>query len=140
MPRRPPPEGNRFKPGQTKPPNSGRRAGGPNKVSVEARDLCYRLVHDARYHGELRRRMCGGRIHPTIEALIWAYAIGKPVEHVQVDAKLVATQKIDAEPERLRCLDVLTLERLLAESDAMIERALAEAEGKRQGVPGGREH
>jgi hypothetical protein len=124
MPRKPPPEGNRSKPGQPKPPNGGRKAGTPNKVSVEARELCHRIVHDPQYQHDLLRRFRTGRVHPTIEALAWAYAIGKAVEHVQVDAKVTTQHKLDAERERLRSLDVVTLQRLVDETDALIERAL----------------
>src|SRR5207249_7750781 len=62
----------------------GRPKGVPNKVTIEAKEACGRLVDDPAYLTNLRRRLLRGRLPPQIEAMLWAYAKGKPVERVEV--------------------------------------------------------
>jgi hypothetical protein len=81
--------------------------------------------------------MRSGRIHPTIEALVWAYGIGKPVEIVQLDATVTST-RVDQDRERLRMLDVHQLGALLAESEVLVERAIAQAKAQYALPPAGK--
>ena len=65
MPKKPPP----IWPKGTRPPNSGRKKGVPNKISAEARTLASQLVNDVIYQTKLRDDFRRRRVHPTIEAL-----------------------------------------------------------------------
>lgn len=62
----------------------GRTAGVPNKVTIEAKAICSRMVDDPVYLERLFVRLKSGRCAPAIEALIWHYAKGKPKETVEV--------------------------------------------------------
>jgi hypothetical protein len=122
MPRKPPPPHPR---GAPRTPGSGRRRGTPNRKTVEMRALMIGLVHDVDYQCRLRQDFRRRRIHPTIEALVWAHTVGKPTERVQLSADLTMNQKLDQERELFSKLDVQQLEELAAESQALVDKAMA---------------
>ncbi len=70
-----------FKPGQSGNPR-GRAPGTRNKVIRDARDAAQRLVDDPEYREALRARMVDGTAG-AMEALMWFYAKGKPVERAE---------------------------------------------------------
>jgi len=119
MPRRvpaPPAKGTRH-------PGAGRVKGTPNRISVEARLLASQLVNDVAYQMRLRRDFQLRRVHPTIESLLWQYHLGKPRQPVDITATLDTRR--DDERRALLALDVRELEALAAESQALMDRALA---------------
>lgn len=77
---RPPTPGS-FKPGQSGNPN-GKRRGTPNRVTIEAREAAALIVDDPEYRASLAARVIAGQA-PQMEALLWAYAKGRPVERVE---------------------------------------------------------
>jgi hypothetical protein len=82
---------------------------------------------------KLRRDFAVRRIHPAIEALVWAYAIGKPKESLELSGQLDISQRLTAERDLLRnTLDAAELEALAAESQATLDRAIEAAKARRQ--------
>lgn len=79
-----------FKHGEPRPANGGRKKGQLNSVTVEARELAQRLVHDADYQRGLVERAQAKKLHPAIEVMIWHYAFGKPTEKLEVSGSLMA--------------------------------------------------
>lgn len=65
--------GNLNKPGGKR----GRPKGVPNKATQEAKAVCSRIVDDPAYRAALRKRMIDGSAG-AMEAVVWAYAKGKP--------------------------------------------------------------
>ena len=121
MPRKPPPAPAKG----TRHPGAGRVRGQPNKISVEARVLASQLVNDTAYQFRLRQDFRRRRVHPTIESLIWAYHLGKPVAPIAVSGALALDVNARLEEERrvFASLDLADLEQLAAESQAMVDRA-----------------
>ena len=70
-----------FRPGQSGNPR-GRTPGTQTKCTIEARDVCSRLVDDPVYLEALRRRLIGGTAG-AMEVLVWHYAKGRPVDRVE---------------------------------------------------------
>ena len=111
----------------TRPPNSGRKKGVPNKISVEARTLASQLVNDVIYqtklHDDFRRR----RVHPTIEALIWSYHLGKPTQPIATNGSMAldVQARLDEERRVFASLDIHDLEQIAAESQALVDKAFA---------------
>ena len=121
MPRTPPP----IWPKGTRPPNSGRKPGTPNRISVEVKQLVSQLVNDVAYQHQLRRDFRRRKVHPTIEALIWSYHLGRPTQPIAVTASVHVDARLDEERRVFAMLDVSDLEQLAAESQALVDRALA---------------
>ena len=53
-------------------------------LKKEIQGLARYLVEDPLYLLGLKARLLSGHLHPTIEALLFAYAYGKPKERVEV--------------------------------------------------------
>ena len=117
------PKGSRY-------PGSGVKKGYVKPVCIEARALATEMVHNADYQTRLRRDFALRRLHPTIESLVWAYAIGKPRQDIQLSGSVDVTAKWEAEKAILLQLDVTELEALQADSQALIDRARAMAEAR----------
>jgi hypothetical protein len=92
------------------------------------------LSGDVYYQEKLRHDFTRRRVHPSVEVRVWEYALGKPTNHVELTANVTTNERLAAEREQLRHLDVRDLEKLVAESEALIERALAAARS-RSGQP-----
>src|SRR5712671_884716 len=69
-----------------KPRTGGRKKGTPNKVTTEAKLAANALVDDPIYLKKLGVDFRARRVHPSIEAMFWHYAKGKPVERTEVGA------------------------------------------------------
>src|SRR3990167_5488941 len=67
-----------YRPGDRR---MGRPKGVPNKVSKDAKIVCGHLVDDPKYRAALRQRLIDGTAG-AMEAVIWAYAKGKPRDEV----------------------------------------------------------
>ena len=61
----------------------GRPKGARNKSAGEAQKLCLRLVSDPDYRKRIKQRLVTGGLPPGIEAMLWHYAYGKPIEQVE---------------------------------------------------------
>jgi len=114
----PPPKGTRL-------PGAGRKKGTPNKISVEVRRLVSDLMTDADYQRRLRADFRQRRVHPTIEALIWTYHLGKPKQQIELSGSVDVTARMEAERAAFASLDLADLEQLAAESQALVDRAMA---------------
>lgn len=67
--------------------HGGRPKGAQNKRTPEVSGWCRKLVEDKDYRKSLNDRLKAGDCAPAVEAMIWHYAYGKPVEsHEMVDA------------------------------------------------------
>src|SRR5215467_8477591 len=88
----PPPKG-------TKHPGAGRAKGTPNKISVEVKALVGQLVNDPAYQYRLRHDFRLRRVHPTIEAMIWTYHLGKPKQQIELQGNvgLEVSARLEAE-------------------------------------------
>lgn len=74
-----------FKVGDPRPPGAGRKKGVTNK-GYEAVELFARSVlEDPKYQDNVRTRARNGKLSPPIEALLYAYAYGRPTEARRVD-------------------------------------------------------
>jgi hypothetical protein len=115
----PPPKGTRH-------PGAGRRKGTPNRITVEVRQLVSELVNNVNYQHRLRADFERRKVHPTIEALIWSYHLGKPTQPVAVSGGLAldVSGRLEEERRIFAQLDVADLEVLAAESQRLVDRAL----------------
>ncbi|MBA2253376.1 MAG: hypothetical protein H0W13_11865 [Nitrospirales bacterium] len=52
-------------------------------MTWEVRAIAQRLLTDARYRKNLLKRLRAGMLGP-LELVLWAYAYGKPKEHVEL--------------------------------------------------------
>ena len=60
----------------------GRRAGTPNKATLEIRDAARRLLEEPAYLRSVRARLLEGKA-PQLEVLLHHYAYGKPKDIVE---------------------------------------------------------
>ena len=93
MPRKPPP----VWPKGTRPPNSGRKKGTPNRRSVEVKALVSQLVNDVAYQHKLRDDFRRRKVAPAIEALIWQYHLGRPTQPIDVTASVDVNARLEEE-------------------------------------------
>jgi len=91
------------------------------------RELMSSLCNDLHYQYRLRADFQRRRVHPSVEILVWNYAIGRPAERVQLSADLTMNRKLEEERELLRGLSVEQLEELAGESQRLMDKALAMA-------------
>ena len=56
---------------------------------------------------------------------MWAHIVGKPTERVQLSADVTMSQKLDQERELFSKLSLEQLEELAAESQALVDKAMA---------------
>src|SRR5262245_56500892 len=122
MPRRLPPPHPR---GQPRTPGSGRRRGSLNRRTVELRQLMTALVGDVSYQHRLRDDFRRRRVHPSTEAVVWAYAIGRPAEKIELAARVATEAKIADERAIYERLTSAQLAELAAASEAVRDRAVA---------------
>jgi len=115
-------------------PGSGRKKGTPNPISIEARQLAVELVNGAEYQRRLRRDFEARKLHPTIESLVWAYAIGKPRQDIAINANVNVNARLDAERAAFALLDLAELEALAAESQATVDKAMALVKARNPGA------
>jgi hypothetical protein len=120
------PKGQRY-------PGSGVKKGYVKPVTVEARMLVTQLVNDAGYQARLRRDFALRRLHPTIEALVWAYALGKPKQELQLSGSIDIHARIEEERRIFAQLDLPELEALAARSQALIDEATATVQARNGG-------
>ena len=59
----------------------------PNRRRKGVRSFCQRLVADPEYRAAFEQRWRSGTLPAAMEALIWAYAIGKPGQSVEVTSR-----------------------------------------------------
>lgn len=122
-----------FKPGQPRTPGSGRKKGTPNRPVVAIRELFDGMVHNAEYQYRLKRDFTRRHLHPSIEALVWAYLLGKPKESLEISGQLDVSQRLTEERELIRStFDLAELEALARESQTVLDRAIENARARRQ--------
>jgi hypothetical protein len=126
MPRKPPPP---HPKGAPRTPGSGRKKGTPNRRTIELRELMAALLDDVEYQHRLRDDFRKRRVHPSTEVRVWEYIVGKPKETIEVSADVTMNEKLAEERELLRKLSLPELEALAAESQALVDKALAMAQG-----------
>jgi hypothetical protein len=121
MPRKPPP----VWPKGTRPPDSGRKKGTPNRISVEVKALVAQLMNDVAYQHQLRDDFRRRKVHPTVEALIWSYHLGRPTQPIDITASVDVNARLEEERRIFATLDLADLEQLAAKSQGLVDRALA---------------
>ncbi len=62
----------------------GRRAGTPNRGSMQVDARCRAMIEDPAYQATFQARLHSGKLPPPLEALAWHYAYGKPHERMEV--------------------------------------------------------
>ena len=111
-------------------PGSGRPKGQPNKISIEVRRLVSELINNAAYQHKLRQDFAKRKVHPAIEALIWTYHLGKPKQTIDLNATVDVSARIEEERQAFALLDIREMEELAAESQRLVDRAMALARGR----------
>jgi hypothetical protein len=81
------------------------------------------VICQTKLHDDFRRR----RVHPTIEALIWTYHLGKPTQSIAMYGRMAldVRARLDEECQVFASLDIHDLEQLAAESQALVDKAFA---------------
>jgi hypothetical protein len=108
-------------------PGSGRKPGTPNRVTVAFHALVGQMVNDPLYQHKLRRDFRARRVHPTVEALVWAYHVGKPKTEIELSGGLELSQRFEDDRQKLRTLGLADLEQLAAESQRLVDEAFDRA-------------
>jgi hypothetical protein len=62
----------------------GRKLGSLNRSSTEARVFAEKLVTDETYRQSLKERLLSGKLHPTIEVLMWHLYAGRPRQAIDL--------------------------------------------------------
>ncbi len=106
-------------------PGSGRRRGTRNRHTVAAVALASELMNDVGYQYRFRRDFIRRRVHPSIEALIWHYVAGKPKESIQMTGSIGFSERLAADRELFSRLSIQQMEEIAAESQALVDKALA---------------
>lgn len=70
-----------FKKGQSGNPK-GRPKGSKNHATIDAKEFSQQLTSNPQYRASLQQRLIAGTAG-SIEALLWHYAHGKPVEKIE---------------------------------------------------------
>lgn len=79
-----------FHKGDPKPPGSGRKAGASQRqAGVEA--FARSIIEDKEYQENFRKRAKLGELAPALEAMLYHYAYGKPVEAQRDDEQFLVT-------------------------------------------------
>jgi hypothetical protein len=102
----------------------GRVKGTPNRISVDGKVLATQLVNSPTYQERLRRDFDRRKLHPAIEAMLWHYSHGKPVQPVLHAGSIDTTHRLATEREAFAQLPLTDLEQLAAESQGLVNRAL----------------
>lgn len=76
--------GRPFVKGKARPQNAGRRAGTPNKLTVEIKEFFREFMNSEEYRENLKKRLLDGRA-PRIEQLGLYWLGGKPKEAVDIN-------------------------------------------------------
>lgn len=61
----------------------GRKAGTQNKVTEKIRDISQSLLARPMYQEMLKAKLDAGTLHPSVEAMLYYYAFGKPKEVIE---------------------------------------------------------
>jgi hypothetical protein len=97
------------------PGKRGRPTGSRNDHSIvknrEAADFCKTIIYDPRYRANLLERARNGTLPPQIEALLFYFVFGKPLEKVEISA-----------PDLVKPLENLTEAELAARTAALMDR------------------
>ena len=83
------------------------------------------LTGDVQYQQKLRDAFVKRRLHPSTELRVWEYSIGRPKEHIEMTANVTMTERLAAERKLLERLSLSELEGLAAESQGLVDKALA---------------
>jgi len=70
--------------GHPRPPGSGRKAGVPNKRTVEIKEYARTIVEDEQVREQLRAQARDGTLPPPIMTMLFYYAYGKPKDNVEM--------------------------------------------------------
>lgn len=74
----------------------GRLQGVPNRVTKQVRDQARQMVEDPRYRRRVVRDLRAGALHPALEAMLWYYAYGRPVERIRMTGIVGRTDLVAA--------------------------------------------
>ena len=69
-----------FRKGAKRPARAGRKKGTPNKLTSGIGLRWRAMLATPRYRAFFTKRLKAGRLPPMLEALMWHYAYGKPIE------------------------------------------------------------
>jgi hypothetical protein len=86
---------------------AGRPKGAKNKATLEAKEVCAKLVDDPEYQRTLRTRMIRGKLAPAVECMIWHYAKCKPTERIDMTTTEMRPLVIDKVSTRAEMLAAL---------------------------------
>src|SRR5262249_54909680 len=88
----------------------------PPRKKFELRKNALAMVEDTRYQRRLLRDLRTRSLKPSIECMLWAYAIGKPVEDEDGDMMTLEQQYRRLTPQQLYTR-ALAIARMLKEPD-----------------------
>jgi hypothetical protein len=100
-------------------------------VSVAFKVLIGQMVEDPLYQHRLRHDFRLRKVHPTVEAMVWAYHAGKPKMELELSGGLELSQRFESDREKLRSLDLAELEALATASQALVDHAFERAKNGR---------
>ena len=68
-------------------PGPGRPKGCKDKVRRQVKTIALDLLGDDEYQRNLAKRLRKGTLAPALEAMLWHYAFGKPVERMEIGGR-----------------------------------------------------
>jgi hypothetical protein len=75
----------------------------PPRKKFELRKAASEMINDHKYHKRLLEQLRTRRLRPAVEIMLWAYAYGKPMEHVEHTGTVSLEDELRAlTPDELR--------------------------------------
>lgn len=84
----------RFQPGTSGNP-AGRPKGVPNKATHEIKVFATSILDSPEYRENFEVRAKAGKLHPTLEQMLYFYRYGKPKEVVQLEGSESLSELLD---------------------------------------------
>jgi hypothetical protein len=67
------------------------------RPSVAATTFAKQLIEDKEYQSQLGKRLRSGELPPAVEAMLWHYAYGKPVESIDINHHMEELENLSDE-------------------------------------------
>jgi len=81
---------------------STRKTKKPPRKKFELRKTATEMINDRKYQRRLLEQLRTRTLRPAVEVMLWAYAYGKPIEHVEHKGTVLLDELRALSPDELR--------------------------------------